>query len=155
MQCNQNPSRGGILATLLTVSALCSLSMVQSKFLYERLAPKYSHKASENPSLLSDSNAVTSQRHSPSLKEILIGVNTTLNTTVSLTAVVYDLNWLNAQIVNATDEVINNARPRLQTSIRLDKDLYQPNDVVFAEVLMLNSQTKTPVALTAASIAGF
>lgn len=130
--------------------------MVQSKFLYERLAPKFSHKASESPSLLSDSSAaVTPHRQSPHLKEILIGVNETLNTTVTLTAVVYDLNWLNTQIVNATDEVINNARPRLQTSIRLDKDLYSSSDVVFAEVLILNSQTKTPVALTPASIAGF
>lgn len=80
-----------------------------------------------------------SNKDTPLLREILTGNTSTTNTSVNLTSVVYNLNWLNTQIVNATDEVINNTNPRLQTSIRLDKDLYQPNDVVFAEVLLLNA----------------
>jgi hypothetical protein len=69
---------------------------------------------------------------------------------VNLTAVTYNLAWLNTQIVNATDEIINNTNPRLQTSIRLDKDVYLPNDVVFAEVLVLNALNKTPAANSSA-----
>jgi hypothetical protein len=137
MQCTLNPSKVGILATLLTVSALLSLSSVQSKFLFERLSFKH-HKAAENPVPLSDSNVFV-QKDTPVLQQVLTGNTSTTNTTANLTALVYNMTWLNAQISNATSTVINNTNPRLQTSIRLDKDLYQPLDVLFAEVLLINA----------------
>lgn len=65
---------------------------------------------------------------------------------VNQSIVLYNLTWLNTQNGNATDDYINNTNPRLQTSIRLDKEAYAPNDVLFAEVLLLNALNKTPVA---------
>lgn len=101
-----------------------TLSTVQSKFLFERLSFKQ-NKAAKNPVFVSDSN-VMSHKDTLHLQQVLTGNTSTTNTSANLTAVVYNLTWLNTQIVNATDEIINNTNPRLQTSIRLDKDLYQP-----------------------------
>jgi uncharacterized protein YfaS (alpha-2-macroglobulin family) len=39
------------------------------------------------------------------------------------------------------------SNPRLQTHIFTDKVVYRPNDVIFIEVLVLDSFNKTPIAL--------
>jgi len=99
------------------------------------------HKAAKNPVLVSDSTLVD-LKDTPVLQQ-------SSTPAVNQSIVVYNLAWLNSQSLNATDDYINNTNPRLQTSIRLDKEVYAPRDVVFAEVLLLNAINKTPVTFSA------
>ena len=99
------------------------------------------HKAAKNPVLVSDSTLVD-LKDTPLLQQ-------SSTPAINQSIVVYNLGWLNSQSLNATDDFINNTNPRLQTSIRLDKEVYAPRDVVFAEVLLLNAINKTPVTFSA------
>lgn len=106
----------GILATLLTVSTLATLSTVQSKFLFERLSFN-NHKAAKNPVFVSDST-VSALKDTHLLEQSVPAVNQSI--------VLYNLTWVGIQAMNATDDVLSTTNPRLQTSIRLDKEVYAP-----------------------------
>ena len=62
----------------------------------------------------------------------------------------YNLTWLNAQINNATDDILLASNPRLQATINLDREVYRPRDVVFVDVAIFNALSKAPVAFAAA-----
>ncbi|CDW76949.1 a-macroglobulin complement component [Stylonychia lemnae] len=61
--------------------------------------------------------------------------------------ITYNITWLSNQISNVTNQLLPISSPRIHSSIRLDKQMYLPNDVVFIEVLLFNSLNKTPVAI--------
>jgi hypothetical protein len=62
----------------------------------------------------------------------------------------YNLTWFQCQVDAAANATIPTGTVRLQGLINVDKTVYRPNETIFVEVLVLNAQTKTPVALTAA-----
>jgi len=114
---------------LLTVSTFSAFQQAQSSFLVERLSFNRfrSNKIAHKPAL--------------SAQHLLEDTHPLLNS-----ALTYNLTWLNQQIVNATDDFVSPAAPRLHANIKLDKENYRPRDVVFIEVTAFNALNKTPVA---------
>ncbi|CDW71945.1 large extracellular alpha-helical protein [Stylonychia lemnae] len=65
------------------------------------------------------------------------------------TAINYDYSWLKSQVSSLQSQIISTYQSRVDAHINTDKVIYRPNDVIFIEVLFLESFNKTPIALSA------
>jgi uncharacterized protein YfaS (alpha-2-macroglobulin family) len=57
------------------------------------------------------------------------------------------MTWLTNQIDSGVQTIVPSYSERLDSHIFTDKVVYRPNDVMFVEVLVLDTFNKTPVAL--------
>jgi hypothetical protein len=124
----------GILASLLTLQTLSTFANAELSFLKEKLRHKHHLQtpALEHPFVLTNTQeTIVSQISRVGLRY-------------------YNLTWFQCQVDAAANATIPTGTVRLQGLINVDKTVYRPNETIFVEVLVLNAQTKTPVALTAA-----
>ena len=134
MRFTQTSLSFGILASLLLVHTFSTVANAELSFLRGKLRHNQhlQSPALEHPFVLTNANPA-------SLSQISrVGVRS-FNTT-----------WLQGQVDAAANATIPTSAVRLQALINVDKTVYRPNETIFVEVLLLNAQTKTPIALTVA-----
>ena len=125
----------GTLASLLTIHTFVTLSEAKSHLFLQHSNAHQPTLVEGNvqPHLLSDTTPAT-------FTDMISKVGIRY----------YNLTWLQGQVDSAQSTLIPKTSPRITTVINLDKPVYRPNDVVFIEVLLLNTITKTPIVPAAA-----